>query len=281
MEYKQKFTKQDAKKYRELCIERANEIDSDDDCALALSGGTDSVTALFAMLEAGKKPHCYTFHMDGIESVDLKSSRNLCSHFGLELTEVSIDSTDSGMIKDIEAVLPYCELVKKTIIQCMIPWKYMYPAIREKKIIQGIGGDDLFGTQRKVQVLLHNGGDDAIREFRKLYRNDLHYSEGNIIRYASVFGKENIEFYSKAMEDFLLEYSLYAINKPFMKYASVEAFRDYYNKGNFYRDQTEHSYQINSKLRDCHGRLLQSEYNKGNHKAIIGLYNDIARRMKK
>lgn len=62
-----------------------------------------------------------------------------------------------------------------------------------------------------------------------------------------------------------------------MKYSSVAAFADYYKKAPFYRDQTEHSYQINSKLRNYQDKLLNTQYNKTGAKAIIGLYNAIAK----
>lgn len=59
------------------------------------------------------------------------------------------------------------------------------------------------------------------------------------------------------------------------------AFDDYYKKGAYYRDQTDYSYQINSRLRDLHDMLLESKYNINGHKAIIGLYNDIAKEVLK
>lgn len=274
------FGKDGANRFRQICLDRIEEIDPNRDSALALSGGTDSITILFAMLETGRRPECYTFYLDGVESVDLKSSRAVCKHFGLNLHEVVIPKDEDTMYNDIKRVLPYCEHVKKTIIQCMIPWLYMYPAIKEHRVIQGIGGDDLYATQRKLQVKVHAEGDEAIAEYRKFYGNDLRFSEANIIRFANQYGKESADFYdSRAIEEFLLGYSFYAINKPYMKYPSVVAFADYYRQGAFYRDQTEHSYQINSRLRDYQDRLLDGKYNKTGAKAIIGLYNAIAKEM--
>ena len=280
MEWKNRFSTTDAIKFRVICKKRIMEIDGDGEAALALSGGTDSITVLFSMLDCGIKPHCYTFYMDGIISQDLKSSRKLSKDFNLELTEVPIASDPDSIYEDIKAVIPHCEKIKKTIIQCMIPWKYVYHAMSEKTIITGIGGDDLFGTQRKVQVAYHKMGDYGVAKWRKCYSDDLDFSAGNIAQYGKVYGKENIDFYNTPMIfDYINQFSLGAINKPFMKAASVMAFDDYYKKGAYYRDQTEHSYQINSRLRDLHDMLLESKYNLGGHKAIIGLYNDIAKEM--
>lgn len=280
MEWKERFSRLDARVLRDIFKERIQEIDSDGKAALALSGGTDSISVLFAMLDCGIKPHCYTFYMDGIISADLKSSRRLAADFGLVLTEVPVVSDPDSIYEDIKAVLPYCEKVKKTIIQCMIPWKYIYSAMQEDMIITGIGGDDLYGTQRKVQVEYHKTGDAGIAKWRHCYSDDLDFSAGNIARYGQHFGKVNIDFYnSDRIFDFMNTFSLGAINKPMMKAASIIAYEDYYSKGAYYRDQTDHSYQINSRLRDLHDMLLESKYNTGGHKAIIGLYNDIAKEM--
>lgn len=282
MEWKTHFSREDADKFRQICLDRIKEIDPDGTSALALSGGTDSITVLFSMLETGRKPHCYTFYMDGILSADLKSSRKLAKDFGFELTEICVPSDVDRMYRDIREVIPYCHLVKKTIIQCMIPWKYIYARMDENHIITGIGGDDLFCTQRKVQVAFHDGGDKAAEKYRHCYSDDLDFSAGNIARYAGRFGKKNTDFYNTpAIFDYIGQFSLAAINKPVPKYASIKAFDDYYKKGAYYRDQTDHSYQINSRLRECHDRLLASKYNPKKHKAIIGVYNDIAKELKK
>ena len=278
MEWKKYFSSDDAKHLRSIFSDRIKEIDPDGKAALALSGGTDSLTVLFAMLDNGIKPTCYTFYMKGYTSADLKSSRMICKDFGLKLIEVQIPSDVGSVYEDIKAVLQYCEYVKKTIIQCMTPWKYIYPAMEEKRIITGIGGDDLFCTQRKLQVAYHNGGDEAVMQYRKCYSDDLHFSAANIARYANQFDKENVDFYNcSEIFDFVNQFSLSAINKPFMKCASVKVYDDYYRKGSYYRDQTEHSYQVNSRLRDFHDALLKSEYNTQGHKAIIGLYNQMAK----
>jgi len=275
---KKKFDDQDAKKLREIYISRIEEIDPNKDSALALSGGTDSITVLFAMMETGRKPECYTFYMNGIVSRDLISSRHACEYFGLNLHEVCVPSDVDSIYRDVKRVIPYCEKVKKTIIQCMTPWLYIYPAMEQHTIITGMGGDDYFGTQRKVQVAYHNLGDEGIIDLRKYFGDDLNFSGANIERFARVYGKENIDFYgSKEIEQFLLGFTFECMNKPVPKYPSIAAFMDYYRKEPFYRDQTDHSYQINSGLRECHERLLNSNYNRNGKKAIIGLYNEISR----
>jgi len=169
---------------------------------------------------------------------------------------------------------------KKTIIQCMIPWLYIYPAVSQPIIINGLGADDFFGTNRHTQVAYSKFGDAGIISERKYHGNDLTHADANIMRFARMYGKSNIDFYARAdFETFLLQYTFRAINKPVPKYPSIAAFADYYKSGKFYRGQENSSFQVNSRLRDCHELLLKSKYNTRHHKAIIGLYNDIARRV--
>lgn len=272
------FGKIDAAGLRDLYIERIEEIDPNHTAALALSGGTDSMTVLFSMLETGRRPQCYTFHMEDIVSKDLLSARHACKYFGLVLKEIPVPSDVDTMYNDVKRVIPHCEYIKKTIIQCMIPWLYIYPALEQDTIITGLGGDDYFATQRKTQIRYHKLGDEAIINGRVYYGADLRFSGANIERFAGNYKKKNIDFYaSKKIEEYLLRYTFKAINTPVPKYPSILAFEDYYAMEPFYRDQTEHSYQINSRLRDCQDKLLRSKYNIAGHKAIIGLYNEIAK----
>lgn len=273
-----KFDRSDANELRELLLNRVEVIDPNKNACMALSGGTDSITALFAMIETGRKPDCYTFHMDGIISKDLQASRHACKYFGLKLHEISIPRDVDTMYNDVRSVIPFCEHIKKTIIQCMIPWLYIYPAMEQDTIINGLGGDDYFGTSRNTQIAYHNFGDEAIIKNRLWRGADLNFSDANITRFASHYGKTNIDFYAdKKIEQFLLQYTYKAINKPYPKYAVIAAFMDYYKREPFYRDQTDHNYQVNSRLRECQDMLLHSKYNTKGHKAIIGLYNQIAK----
>lgn len=275
------FGKEDAAQFRMICLERINEIDNERNACLALSGGTDSMTILFSMLETGRKPECYTFYMQGYESRDLQSSRHACKYFGLKLNEIVIPSSIDAIYNDIRRVIPFCEYPKKTIIQCMIPWLYIYAAMDCEKIINGIAGDDHYATEKNMMIAYAKGGEKAVLKHRRLFDKDLNYSEANIVRLASHFGKKNEDFYAtEKMEKFLLGYTYRAINYPYAKKPSIMAFADYYKAEPFYRDLTEHCYQINSHLKNYHNALLQSKYNRRGAKDVVAIYNDIWRELK-
>lgn len=273
-----KITIADIKDFRQLCEDRINEIDPNRSAELALSGGTDSLTVLFSMLATGRKPRCITFYVEGVISGDLISSRGVCKHWGLELKEVVLPQDPNSIITDLRQIMPHCHKIKKTIIQCMHPWLYIYPAMRSDLILNGLGGDDLYCNQRKVAVELSKFGEDHILKYRHVYSDDLDFTSGNILRYGKSFNKTNIDFYNfKALEDWFLQFKASALNSPYEKYPSIAAFIDFYKQGPFRRHHS--SYQINSKLRDVHDKLLWTSYNKTKAKAIIAVYNSLAREL--
>jgi asparagine synthetase B (glutamine-hydrolysing) len=268
------ISKADLIVFRQLCEKRIEQIDPDRKAELALSGGTDSLTVLFSMLSTGRKPRCITFYVRGRLSSDLQASRNVCKAFGLELVEVELPTDPDQIISDIRSILPHCHKIKATIIQCMHPWLYMYPRIKSDLILNGLGGDDLYCTQRKVQVALHQKGEEAILSWRHVYSADLDFSSGNIHRYAAHFNKRNVDFYHcKEIEQWFLQFKAVSLNRPYEKYPSVAAFQDYYSRGKFRRLHS--SYQINSGLKEAHERILQTRHNQRKAKAMIAIYNDL------
>lgn len=277
---KDKITGKDLRDARELYRKRIEELDPDRKAALALSGGTDSVTILFAMLDTGRKPRCYTFYVDGIESTDLLSSRALCKHFGLELVECKLPSDIDSIARDVASYIAICEVIKKTVVQCMHPWLYIYPAMKERGddlILNGLGGDELYCNQRKQAIRLHREGEAAMIPARSVcYSSDTNFSGGNIINYGRVaFEIDNVDFYdSQEIRDFFLQFKLSILSKPMEKWLSAGPYPDYYSQGKFYRRHD--SYQINSGLKLAHEKLLQSNvYNPKGKRDVRPIYNAI------
>ncbi len=245
---------------------------------LALSGGTDSTTILFACLELGLRPRCLTFRMDHHASDDLLASQALTSRFGLELEVITVPGDVESIARDVRAVLPHCHLPKKTIIQCMIPWLYLYPAMKTDLMLIGIAADDLYCNQRKVQVALNTQGEQAIAQWRKLYHDDLNFSCANITRFAAQYGKRCVDVYGFAeMEAFFFKFWAKSLNEPYEKHLSIRAFREWFARGDFYRKRS--SYQVNSGLRDRHEVLLASPHNTRGRKSVTGIYLDFMKEM--
>lgn len=271
------ITKEDIAYYRSLLLARAKELDHDGRSAVALSGGVDSATALFALLEIGSKPKCYTFYVKGYKSPDLASARKLAKHFGVDLVEVEIPSDVDSIYRDIVHGFDYAQYLKKTIVQTMIPWKYLCPLVEGPRIVTGLGQDLFYGLGRDAAVMLHKEGELAVFKYRKVdMTHSVKNSDGNCMLYArEAFHKELCAFYeTAAISDFFIRFTLASLQKPYEKWVTVEAFKDYFNQGPFYRKHL--NYQM-SGIKQSHDSLLKSKYNTRGSKAIIALYRDISK----
>lgn len=272
------YTQDDINELKGIFLKRAMAVDPDGTAALALSGGIDSVGVLFAQMELGRKPHCYTFYMDAYESEDIRASRNLANKFGLSLTEVVLPTDVDSMYNDVRRVIPHLCKIKKTNVECTIPWLYLLPVIEEDTILVGLGGDDYCCNDRKSNVLRAKVGEEGMLEHRLHKFDDTDNADRCTFELARKFGKEVIDFYDfHEGIDWFMQFKLSAINSPFQKAPLVLCWKSWYDKGNFYKKHSD--YQANSRLRDFYGTLLQSGYNKAGHKSVIGLYNQIAREL--
>ena len=271
------ITASDIAYYRQLLLARAKELDHDGKSAVALSGGVDSATVLFALLEIGSRPKCYTFYVKGYESPDLISARSLTKHFGVDLVEVEIPSDADSIYADILHGFGYSQYLKKTIVQTMVPWKYICPAVDGPRIITGLGQDLFYGLSRDASVMLHKDGELAVFKYRAVdMTHSVKNSDGNCMLYCrEAFGKELCALYETVpISDFFRKFTLASLQKPYEKWVTVEAFKDYFGQGKFYRKHL--NYQM-SGIKQFHDSLLRSKYNTRNSKAIIALYRDVSK----
>lgn len=279
------MTPEAASGLRDLMIRRLDEIDPDKVSSLALSGGTDSTTILFAMLESGRRPRCYTFYCENTISTDLLASRALCKQFDLELIEVVVPWDLERLMIDLRAITQRARVIKQTVIQCMHPWLYIYPEMKRRGdllMVNGLGGDDHYCSQRKVMVAIRTKGEQYVREqgWRKCFSSDFNFSSANIMALGLEYGVKNVDVYNSLdMDAWFNQFDVLDLHRdengrPFEKAASILAFADKY-RATFRRDHD--SYQKNSRLQEMHDALLlDPHYNPRNAKSVIAIYNDIA-----
>lgn len=268
---------------RRRLLRRVEETDLKGEAALLLSGGVDSATTLFAMLEAGRRPRCYTFHLAGQNSTDLLVAQRMCAHFALEHTAIAVPTSLEILAQDVRRVLSLVDWrrvsrLKKTIVQCVHPFLYLYPAIKEKLLLCGLGGDSFFLTDRKSQVTLHREGEEAVRWQRQSWFHDPEYSDYHIADIgARCYGKTLIDFYDFSwLAAWFQQFTHAELHRPKVKSAAVRWFLDYWRQGNWYREPS--AFQINSGLREVHDSLLRQPGERA--RAVIAIYYRLAREMR-
>lgn len=118
--------------------------------AVALSSGIDSAAVMFALLELGKHVRAYTFHVEGVESQDLIHARANAKTFGVELIESVIPKKVN--VNLVLRIIYKFNRKKKVDIECLYPFFYILPKVKEEVLLTGHGADGHFCISKKGMI---------------------------------------------------------------------------------------------------------------------------------
>jgi asparagine synthetase B (glutamine-hydrolysing) len=272
------LTKENGLKFKELLLKKVKaEAEKHDDFAILFSGGVDSCMVLFACLELGIKPKCYTFGVEGYDSGDVETSKAMCEHFGVDHEVIMIPVDVKQLEKDVRYLIEKYGQLKKTTVQCLFPFLYMMPQVKEKAVFLGLLSDVYFICGRKAKYVR-----DSKEKFDEIRKSSVYSITDELSqRYCEEeHGVAFVDiFLDDDMFDFAMQFDWRELNTPKEKYLAYLAFEEYFEAGEkFFRKHS--SYQIESGLREYHDLLLQQPHlNVKGHKAIIGIYNYIYKQM--
>lgn len=250
---------------------------------LFLSGGVDSASVLFAQLELGGRPPCFTFKLEGPDSSDALVATKLAAHFGLYHEIVELPRDWHLALRDTIETLRAIGTAQKTHVQCTIPMAYVAQTIAWKGYERGLMGmaiGDAWATSRHPQMLYHAEGEAASKIDRRRHVEDPALSDYSIVRGVKI--QTGLELVDATRDDgfldFMLHRSMVELHTPKQKQIALDAFPEYWKRGRWYR--TNSSMQLNSGLRDFYDTLLDSPViNASGHKSIVGLYNQLLREL--
>ena len=126
-----------------------NEV-KDNEVAVLLSGGIDSLSIAFSAHRLGKKVHAYTFHLEDEPSYDSKTAINVSKKFNWDI--IVIEVPKNNLINDWFILLRKYNCKKKTQFECTFPFLYIIPKINEKFILSGICADGWYGLSKKAMI---------------------------------------------------------------------------------------------------------------------------------
>ncbi|WP_323731922.1 asparagine synthase-related protein [Clostridium sp.] len=243
--------------------------------ALLFSSGMDSLSILLSCLEVGIKPRLYTFYLDNHVSDDVNRSREVAKILNLDLTEIKIDTHVVNLESDIELIIKTFKTQRKTAIQCIHPFLYVIPKVREKYILTGLCADDLYGTARSMAKL---GNDYKKFDETRLKRlkDETASSYCYIKRIAEEQDKILLVPYKENQEiiSYMLGLNYKEMNSPKQKNIMYEDYKDILEEYKLYRRNS--NLQCDSKIREWHDTLLQDKtINSKNNKSIVAIYNKI------
>jgi len=227
----------------------------DKDCALLLSGGVDSTSIGFGAHRLGKKITAYSFCLDNTISYDYDKAKQTAHLMGWKF--VGIEIPTEKIVDDWYRLVEFgCE--KKTHYECIYPFLYIFPQIKEKYVLSGLGADGYYGIsnwgQRTWKIKESKKNFDAYRDFYFSPDQQGHTKDNEL---AEVYEKILITPYrTEPVKDYFYQFDWERLNKPKQKHDVRQAFNEFEKVGKIKNHQF---LQGNSGIMDLFGTLLDNK----------------------
>ncbi len=262
------------KTLKDIFIHNINCITEEhDSVAIALSSGIDSTAVMFALLELKKNVRAYTFHVEGVESQDLIHARRNANTFGVELVECVIPKQIDT--NNVFRLIRCYNLKKKTDIECVYPFLYVFPKVKEVLMLTGGAADGHFCLSKKGMIHFRHTL-EKMNEFRDNLFSNPDYSqrftldkigrEEGLVSVQAPFGCESVRdfFRDKTWED---------INRPKQKQTLTDMFPEQFAK--IKRFNHTNLQCGDSMIREVFEPMLDCKINKKNRARMVDLYRDL------
>ena len=196
-----------------------------EECAILLSGGVDSLSVAFAADNLGKKITAYSFCLEDNLSYDYKFAESTAHHFGWDFKGIQIDMSD---FEDKFLELVRLECVKKTHFECVFPFLYVYPQIKEKYVLSGWAADGYFGVSKKANIH-YKHTKEKFDEFRDDYFKPK--NQAGYLWHRKVSDMHNkifvTPYLSQPVKEYFYQFTWEELNKPKQKHHVREAFEQF------------------------------------------------------
>ena len=252
------------------CVGNASRV------AVGLSGGKDSHTILFALLEMGITPVAYSLRVEDVYSTDFKVAKNTCLQLGIKFNEVIIPKVIDTK-KFVDFIVKY-ERVNKVDAECYWPIQLMLEQVTEPVLLLGITAGVMVPLSKKACIHFKNNH-DKLNEWRE---KDWKYTTTPDMICLDKMGKEhNIlvkdPFFNRAILDWFKQQSWKSLHTPNQKQVLVDMFPTMFAQ---VKTTPQTSMQVgDSGIREVYEQLLQDKnLNLGNRSRVNELYKDIWKR---
>lgn len=203
-----------------------DEQSKEQEVAVLLSGGIDSISVAFAAHRLGKTLHCYTMYVDGVVSADAQNAINTAKEFGWNITVIDVPT--DNIENDFKHLVRHFKCAKKTQLECTWPFLYVYPNIKQKELLSGWGADGWYGVSKRA-CMHFKEPKEKFDEFRMAYFNapnpvGVRQQEQLCREYGLKF---IVPYFDKRVEEYMMQFDWYDMNRPFQKVKVVEAFPEF------------------------------------------------------
>lgn len=259
---------------RQLLKRKLTEVH--DEPALALSGGVDSTSCLFALQDLGKSPQAYTFYVKGHESTDLRTARHICKQFDVPFTPVELPTDLKTIKEDTYAIIEGLGLTSKTNIECIWPRWYLLQAVDESMLVTGDCADAHFANSKKG-AMHYKDSVERMNQYRDEHFSNPNYAQLRTIRkLGAQYGVDKViaPYRDKEFQNLFYDTSWDEVNKPRMKAPIRQAYSDRFSAVSIHSANLQTS---DSRIQDQFEKLVDSSWNVGDWKSPVGIYNAVAR----
>ena len=259
--------------FRPLLRREIKEKVSSDPIALLFSGGTDSLTVLWTLLDLGVDVTCYTFRLEQVESKDCIISKQVCDHWGVPYKETIIPyKEESLLLEEIKDFVRWMRTDRKTHIECTWPFTYLTSVIKEEQVWCALNADDLWGSSKKMSIKYYKDSEGFKEERERLLLDPRTSAWVYIDQLFKEQSKTLLSPYRfPVIQEYLLGLTWKELNKPKQKMIAYEAFKEEYTQMPIYR--VNDNLQCGSGIREYLARLAPD----GN---IRGLYRRLYEEVK-
>ncbi len=232
-----RYTKEDCKKLRELMIDEVSKtISNGKPNYVLLSGGLDSVTALYALMETGADFQTVTFYFKDLPSSDKESVERLQRKIGFNANYIEIPNEWDAIKDNVKSAIEDCcrmyRKVREVKVQTIFALNFVDRFLPDDcNVITGANGDGILGYNKTMAIMAAHYGEESYRLIR------CRKAEDEPDEFERIFNRRHIHksVYSGNVQDFLLQFTMRACNKPQPKSIVAYAFEDYHKKYQSYR----------------------------------------------
>lgn len=251
----------------DILVNLAKQIQEEEVAVLA-SGGIDSWSVVFALLEVGKKVHIYSFTLDDRESYDFTKARELSQIYGLKFTPIILPTDISVLKRDVLLLSDKYNCIKKTDFECLWPFLYAYGKIEETVIGSGLCADGYFCISKSG--VLHFK--DKMDEFRKRYFDNNGSQHKHHYFMAEQFNKKLFMPYNTPeMFSYFVGTTWDQCNKPRQKQPIFNSYITEFKSNNFKKHS---NLQLgDSGISEHFDKLLKTDWNIYNYMSVTGIFN--------
>ena len=247
----------------------------DSEVALHLSGGVDSCCLGFCAEEIGKKVTSYCFRIKDKPNPDSISAEHISKEMGWDFNLIELPDDIETLISDVKLLASQYDCEKKTQFECTWPFIYIYPEIKEKYILSGLGADSHYGLSRSSHTKYKSR---LSKKNFDIYRYDYFAQEnpGGYLQQLQLSEQYNkkfvVPFIEKEVFDHFIQFDWYEINKPYEKHMIIEQYKNQFSKMNVRKHA---NLQLISGVSDHFEKLFETELNHKKRVRVMDILRDV------